>query len=163
MDSNSLELALKAKLEILLQKLSVDFSNLEVKVTEELNDEGKEISKALVSFSSADANLIIGHHGDSLQSIRSIIQQHIFKEFGEWVFIFLDVENYLEKRNDKLIEIAENASNKAKFLGKSIALYPMNSYERRVIHEAVSKIEGVESYSEGDSNNRHVIIANKAS
>lgn len=163
MDSNSLELALKAKLEILLQKLSVDFSNLEVKVSEELNDEGNEVSKAIVSFSSADANLIIGHHGDSLQSIRSIIQQHIFKEFGEWVFIFLDVENYLEKRNDKLIEIAENASNKAKFLGKSIALYPMNSYERRVIHEAVSKIEGVESYSEGDSHNRHVIIANKAS
>jgi len=159
MDKESLEITLKTKLEILLQKMGVDFSDVVVKVGE--NEEGNANFKATISFSSDDANLIIGYHGETLQSIRTVLQQHIFREFGEWVYIFLNVGNYLEEKNNKLIEIAENASSKAKFLGKSIALYPMNSFERRIIHEAVSKIEGVESYSEGEDRERRVIIANK--
>jgi len=158
MNSQILTLTLKTKLEIILQKLGVDFSNLSVDVKKDGEDNP---FKATVSFDSEDANLIIGYHGETLSSLRTIIQQHLFREFGEWVHVFLNVGNYLEDRNNKLIEVAENAVSKAKFLGKSIALYPMNSFERRIIHEVVAKLDGVESYSEGEGNERRVIIANK--
>jgi len=161
MDANTLEITLKTKLEIILQKLGVDYSNVTVEVTEgDTTEDDKSPFKATISFESEEANLIIGYHGETLQSIRTVIQQHIFREFGEWVHIFLNVGNYLEDRNNKLTEIAEIAAGKAKSLGKSIALYPMNSFERRVVHEVIAKIDGVESNSDGEGKERRVIISN---
>ena len=70
---------------------------------------------------------------------------------------FLDVENYKEKRQETLISLAERLARKAVSQNKEIKLEPMNAYERRIIHTALSDSD-VETHSEGEEPNRYLII-----
>ena len=134
------------------------FDELEVKADLDFEPLDKENTYLKVNIISDDANLLIGYHGDTLNSLQHIVNVILFNKFGEHGGVLLDVEGYRKEREKKLLSIAENAVSKAKFLDKSIALYPMNSYERKIVHEYVSSQEGVTSESEGEGAGRRVII-----
>ena len=133
--------------------LDTIFSHVGVKVD-------YDISESRIEISSDDANLLIGYHGETLSSLQHLLNIMLYKEFGEKKdrMVILDVSGYRQDREKKILEIAENASSKARFLNKSVALYPMNSYERRIVHTKVSEIDGVTSESEGEGQDRRVII-----
>ena len=133
------------------------FEKLTVKA-EVKSEFAQDETKLEVQIDSEDANLLIGYHGDTLNSIQHLVNAMVFNSFGEGTMVIVDVSGYRKEREQKLIEIAENASSKAKFLQKSVALYPMNSFERRIVHAKVSEIEGVSSHSEGEGYNRRIII-----
>ncbi len=73
------------------------------------------------------------------------------------VRVFLDVENYKEKRQETLISLAERLARKAIAQNKEIKLEPMNAYERRIIHTALVNYE-VTTHSEGEEPNRYLVI-----
>jgi spoIIIJ-associated protein len=75
--------------------------------------------------------------------------------------VIIDVGGYRKGREHKLKEMAKEVADKAKELGKSISLYPMSSYERRIVHEAIAAIDGVTSYSEGEGSERKIIVSLK--
>lgn len=129
------------------------FSHVGVKADYDISESGIEIS-------SDDANLLIGYHGETLSSLQHFLNIMLYKEFGgkKDRMVILDVSGYRQDREKKLLEMAESASSKARFLNKSVALYPMNSYERRIVHTKVSEIDGVTSESEGEGPDRRVII-----
>ena len=88
------------------------------------------------------------------------------KEFGseegeenKHPIIVIDVGGYRKNREIKLREMAKDVAQKAIELGKSVSLYPMSSYERRIIHEVISSIDGVTSFSEGEGPDRKVIVS----
>lgn len=78
---------------------------------------------------------------------------------GEYKRITLDSCGYREKREETLIQLAEKISNKALKTGRPTTLEPMNPYERRIIHSAVAKVEGVNSKSVGEEPYRKVVIS----
>ena len=77
---------------------------------------------------------------------------------GDYMKLGLDVAGYRNKREADLEALAKRLSEKVIRTGRSIAVEPMNPYERRIIHSAVGKIEGVRSESEGDGPDRRVVI-----
>ena len=76
----------------------------------------------------------------------------------EYKRVVVDCENYRENREATLNKLSENLAQKAIRMGKKIKLEPMNPYERRIIHAALSEKEGVSTVSEGKEPNRYIVI-----
>lgn len=102
---------------------------------------------------------IIGKKGellDSLQYLSSLVSNKIDREYFR---ITLDCNGFRERRKEQLEHLAAKIANNVKKNGRSSALEPMNPYERRIVHAAVSEIEGVTSKSTGEEPYRKVIIS----
>jgi spoIIIJ-associated protein len=77
---------------------------------------------------------------------------------GDWIKVLLDVNNYREEQKERLMSMARQLANKVLETGRAVSMTAMSSYERRLCHMAISEIEGVHSQSEGEGENRHLII-----
>ncbi len=102
---------------------------------------------------------ILGKKGevlDSLQYLASLVSNKINRDYFR---ITTDCEGFREKRKAQLEELAAKIAANVKKTGRTSALEPMNPYERRIIHAAVSEIEGVTSRSTGEEPYRKVIIS----
>ena len=102
---------------------------------------------------------IIGRRGETLDALQYLTSLVVNKMDGEYKRITLDSCGYREKREETLIQLAEKISNKALKTGRPTTLEPMNPYERRIIHSAVAKVEGVNSKSVGEEPYRKVVIS----
>lgn len=118
----------------------------------------EEEAGAELILSGEDIGFIIGHRGetlDSLQYLSSLVANH-----GEdkYYRITLDVGSFREKRKETLENLAKKMAVRSVKSGRNNSLEPMNPYERRIIHTAVQTIEGAKSWSEGEDMARHVLI-----
>ena len=102
--------------------------------------------------------ILIGHHGETLNAIQTILSMIVNRGREEWMRILVDVDNYRLKQQDNLRSLAQRMAEKAIFLKEPVALSPMTSFDRRVVHMAISEIEGVESESIGEGSERKVVI-----
>ena len=105
-------------------------------------------------------NELIGYRGETLNALQYLLSM-IIKNAGYKTKVFLDVENYKKRREETLASLAERLARKAVKLNKPIELEPMNAYERRIIHTVLGDNEFVETHSEGEEPNRHLIITPK--
>lgn len=113
---------------------------------------------ALLTLTGDDIGFIIGHRGetlDSLQYLSGLVANHVEDSYYR---ITLDIGNYREKRKETLEALGKKMAAKALKTQRNCSLEPMNPYERRIIHTAVQEVEGVKSWSEGEDLARHVII-----
>ncbi len=108
-----------------------------------------------------DMGLLIGKRGQTLDALQYLTSLVVNKESGTYYKVKLDTENYRARRKETLENLAKNLSSKVKKTKKSVALEPMNPYERRIIHSALQYDKFVETYSEGEEPNRKVVIAMK--
>lgn len=111
-----------------------------------------------VQIKTEDTSLLIGYHGDTLASLEHVLKLIILNKSGVWLKIRIDVDGYKKNREEKISSIARRAIDKCRFLNEPVTLLPMNSFERKVVHELAAS-EGLSSYSIGEGNNRKVIIA----
>ncbi len=109
-----------------------------------------------------DVSFVLGRHGevlDSLQYLCGLIANDSCHEESRFCRIRLEAGEYRENRRRTLMSLGKNIAEQVYRLGKPIALEPMKSYDRMVIHMAVDKIRGVRSWSEGNDKVRWVVIA----
>ena len=100
---------------------------------------------------------VIGYHGKVLKSLQLLAQNYLHDRHSKR-FSVLNVRDYLEQRTETLIDLAEKTAAKVKETGREYVMDPMTNSERKIIHKALSQIEGVESHSEGDDPNRYVVV-----
>ena len=112
-----------------------------------------------VDIDSNGSGAIIGRRGETLDALQYLTSLVVNKMDGEYKRITLDSCGYREKREETLIQLAEKISNKALKTGRPTTLEPMNPYERRIIHSAVAKVEGVNSKSVGEEPYKKVVIS----
>ena len=116
----------------------------------------------LITVDGEGAGLLIGHHGETLDSLQYLANlaanKKVKGEKREYVKITLDVEGYRAKREEALRALARRMAAKVVKGKKSVMLEPMNPYERRIIHSEVQGIEGVSTNSIGSENNRRVVM-----
>lgn len=103
--------------------------------------------------------VIIGRRGETLDSIQYLSSLVANRGEGDYIRVNIDSGNYREKRERTLEALARKLANTAVRTGKSTTLEPMNPYERRVIHGAVSRVKGATSSSIGVDPNRRVVIS----
>jgi spoIIIJ-associated protein len=132
--------------------------NIEAEV--EMSD--GENGEKRITISGSNAAILIGHHGETLDSLQYLASLAANKRIGskkeEYVRITVDVEGYRAKREEPLRALARNKAAKVLKYKKSVMLEPMNPYERRIIHSEVQNIEGVSTNSIGSDGNRKVVI-----
>jgi len=101
---------------------------------------------------------VIGRRGETLDAIQHLVNYSINRGNDKRMHISVDAENYRSKREDSLVHLAEKMAEKAVKYKRSMALEPMNSYERHVIHTALQNYEGVSTASIGVEPNRRVVV-----
>ena len=131
------------------------FSLLNITACTELVSEGEKIE---INVTAANTTAIIGKHGGMLDAIQTLAGAVANTGRDDYKRVVVDCEDYREKREATLNKLAENLAQKAIRLGKKIKLEPMNPYERRIIHAALSEREGVSTASEGKEPNRYIVI-----
>ena len=131
-------------------------------VTVELKDaEGSKDAK-LIDIQGEGAGVLIGHHGDTLDSLQYLANLAANKRVDgvkpPYVKISVDAEGYRAKREATLRQLARRMADRVLKQKKSVMLEPMNPYERRIIHSEIQGIEGVSTNSIGSENNRKIVI-----
>lgn len=105
--------------------------------------------------------ILIGKDGKTLEALQNILRQVLLKEVGDEYKILLDIENYKEKKITNLERVAKKLAREVKKTKVEIKLDRMNSYERRIIHNALTNNKKVYTESEGEEPNRYVVIKPK--
>ena len=112
-----------------------------------------------VNLSGSGMGAIIGRRGETLDAIQHLTNYVVNKGTEKHLHISVDAEAYRSKREESLTRLAEKMAEKAIKYKRSMALEPMNSYERHVIHTALQNYEGVTTNSTGVEPNRRVVVS----
>ncbi len=111
-----------------------------------------------VNLRGSSMGAVIGRRGDTLDAIQHLTNFSVNRGEKQRLYINVDAENYRKKREESLVRLAEKMAAKTIKYRRSMALEPMNSYERHVIHAALQNYKGVSTSSTGVEPNRRVVI-----
>lgn len=156
MDYDKLQQKISEFLQTVLDGTEIQYK---LEFSQETTDDQRLMTNVVVQ--STDDSLLIGYHGNTLNSLQHLLNVVLYHEFKEDSNVVLDIGSYKSERKEKVLQVAQSAIEKARSLRKSIALYPMSAFERKLVHESVAKTEDLSSYSEGEGAERRVVIAIK--
>ena len=125
----------------------------------EINITEREGGGILVDLAGPGMGAVIGRRGETLDAIQHLTNYAVNHGNDKRLRISVDAENYRAKREESLTKLAEKMAEKAIKYKRSMALEPMNSYERHVIHTALQNYEGVTTASTGTEPNRRVVVS----
>ena len=112
-----------------------------------------------VNLSGSGMGAVIGRRGETLDAIQHLTNYAVNRGSDKHMHISVDAESYRAKREESLVRLAEKMAAKAVKYKRSMALEPMNSYERHIIHAALQDYEGVTTSSTGTEPNRRVVVS----
>jgi len=102
--------------------------------------------------------LLIGKRGNTLESIQELTRIVVHRVTGERCSVLVDVEDYRKRRRAQVLHRARDAARRVKKSGRQEALEPMSAYERKLVHDAVAEMGGLQTASEGEEPERRVVI-----
>ena len=132
--------------------------DMTVVVDVKYNEEEKEID---IDLSGDEMGVLIGKRGQTLDSLQYLVSLVVNKESEDYIRVKVDTENYRERRKETLENLAKNIAYKVKRTRRTVALEPMNPYERRIIHSALQNDKYVTTHSEGEEPFRKVVVSLK--
>ncbi len=112
----------------------------------------------IIDLAGDDSGLLIGRRGQTLQALQFLVTLIVRKKLGEDVRVVLDVENYRQRRENSLRDMAAKVASRVSQTNRSITLEPMSPADRRIIHTSLSEYPGVRTESAGEGENRKVTI-----
>jgi len=117
-----------------------------------------EEGNVFVQMTGDTLGILIGRRGETLDAVQYLTSLKVNRGQENYTRVTLDTENYRAKREDTLIRLANRMANRAVKTGRKVSMEPMNPYERRIIHSALQANQAVDTHSEGEEPNRHVVI-----
>lgn len=121
----------------------------------------RETGMLTIDMKGDNMGVLIGKRGQTLDSLQYLVSLVVNKGIDGYIHVKADTENYRERRKKTLENLAKNIAAKVKRNRTSVALEPMNPYERRIIHSALQSDRYVTTYSEGEEPYRKVIVTMK--
>jgi spoIIIJ-associated protein len=122
----------------------------------ELKDEPERV---LLSVRSDGSGLLIGRKGETLDALEYLVTKMVHKGAEDKKRIVIDTENYRSRREESLVHLAHRLADKAKRLGRSVTISPMNAHDRRIIHLALQEDKTLRTRSTGTGLFRRVVIS----
>ncbi len=141
--------------EFLKEKLAELLNNMQIECQFETSVRDEQIN---IKMYSDKNSILIGKNGQTLMAIQTVLRQMVHNEIGMYPYILLDVENYKEKKIGNLERTAKRIAKEVQKTKIDVSLDNMNSYERRIIHNALTKFKNISTTSEGEEPNRHIVI-----
>lgn len=114
-----------------------------------------------INLATSNNSVMIGKNGRTIKAIRLLLNQVLSKYIPFNLIINIDVANYLEKQNNYFIREVEEIAREVLESKANISLEPMNSYERRIVHNVINKYDELESESSGIGLDRYITIKYK--
>ncbi len=141
---------IKKETEELIAKI-VDSFEIEVKEEDEIYYINIKSEK--------EASVIIGRHGETIRSIQKLLEVVLYKKLNQSIEILVNVNDFREKQKEKLEILADEYADKVRDNQQSITIKNLSSYERKIIHEYITKNHpDLKSYSIGEGKDRKLVI-----
>jgi spoIIIJ-associated protein len=121
-------------------------------------DVSVEPDHVYAELSGEDAGLLIGRHGATIEAFQEITRSAVKAATGSWPAVSVDVEGYLDRRREQLSSRALRLADKVRRSGQPVDMPPMTSSERKIVHQALSRVSGVRTESTGQGPDRHLTI-----
>jgi len=112
----------------------------------------------LVDGPEDDMALLIGRRGQTLDAIQELTRMVVSRRLDTRVRVIVDVQDYRKRREERLVENARNLADRVLETGREAELDPMNPFERKLVHDALADLPGVETSSRGEEPNRFVVV-----
>lgn len=122
----------------------------------------KEDSLEVNIESNEESGLLIGKYGKTIEALELILNLSVKQELGEWTRIVLNIADWKEKQEERLSSLAENVVTKVKETGVEQYIYNLSSAQRRTVHMILSENTDVETASEGEGQDRYLIVRPRA-
>ena len=117
-----------------------------------------ENDRAVVAIVGTGLKALIGPRGETLDALQELTRLAVAQRTGVRSRLMLDISGHRQARRDELTALAKDTAQRVLDSGESARLTPMNPFERKVVHDAISAIDGVRSESEGEEPNRRVVV-----
>ena len=111
-----------------------------------------------ITIHSENSSILIGKNGRTLSSIQTLLRAAISKKTSMHINVVLDVENYKVRQEKNIERLAKKLAKEVIKTKEPITMDSMNSYERRLVHNALTNFKGITTESEGEEPNRRVVI-----
>jgi len=144
-----IESSVRELLELLVEQLGLD---AEVDVRQD----GETVTGALIGD---ELGLFIGRHGQTIEAVQHLAQRIAFRGRPSELRVVIDAAGYRDRRASALRRTADEAAESAVSGGRPVALDAMSASERKLVHEYLRERGDVETYSEGDEPDRHLVVA----
>jgi spoIIIJ-associated protein len=102
--------------------------------------------------------ILIGRHGRTLDAIQDVVRATVQHRTASRCLVIVDVEDYRKRRRSQVARRAGELARRVSKTGRAEAMEPMSAFERKIVHDVVAEIGGLETASEGDEPNRHVVV-----
>ncbi len=146
---------IKNFIEEFIRKTTFDFGSVQVTLD-------MDSGSYWCSINSDDSRALIGRDGETIQALNYVIKRILETKYKENTpRVIIDVNDYQKSRIEKIKTVAYMMAERARFFKSKVELEPMNAFERRIVHEYVSKHEDLASESAGIGRSRRVVISYK--
>jgi spoIIIJ-associated protein len=105
-----------------------------------------------------DMGLLIGKHGHTVDALQELLRGHVQRATGTRCVVQVDVEDYRKRRRSRIVQRAGEVARRVRKSGRPESLEPMSAYERKIVHDTVGALGGLETASEGEEPQRRVVI-----
>jgi spoIIIJ-associated protein len=117
-----------------------------------------EGNRAAVSIVGADLSTLVGPDGATLEALQELTRLAVHQQTGVRSRLMLDIGGHRARRREELTALGTETAGRVKADGETVRLDPMTPFERKVVHDAVSAVDGVLSESEGEEPHRRIVI-----
>ena len=117
-----------------------------------------EGNRAAVSIVGADLGQLVGPGGQTLEALQELTRLAVHRETGVRSRLMLDIGGHRARRREELTELGTRTAEQVRDKGETVRLDPMTPFERKVVHDAVSAVDGVVSESEGEEPQRRIVV-----
>lgn len=124
----------------------------------EINEYEGDENELILDLDGDDLSVLIGKKGATINSLQQLVSLIVSQRLGYRYPVTIDVHGYKGRQKDKTEDFAFRMANKAIKQKRKINLRPMPAYERRLIHIALRDEKGIETYSEGEGSDRHLVL-----
>lgn len=133
-------------------------AKMDIDAIAEPNPQGGHMYVDIVDGPEDDMALLIGRHGQTLEAIQELARMAVGRKLDQRIRVIVDVEDYRKRRESRLEEDAREAALRVAADGGEYEFDPMNAYERKLVHDVVAGVDGVETVSRGEEPSRYVVI-----
>lgn len=133
-------------------------TRMDIDAIAEPSEEGGRMYVDILDGDDADMALLIGKQGATLDAIQELARQVVGRRLDQRILVLVDVEDYRKRRTSKVEEKARLAAERALESGEEQALEPMDALERKIAHDAIAQMDGVQTESKGDEPERYVVV-----
>ena len=125
----------------------------------DIKDDG---DRTVLEIQTSDTELVIGRRGVVIDALQHLVSKAVFKERGERSEktkpLVVDAGGYRDKQVERLRSLAQKMGEKALQTKQIVELQPMSPHDRRIVHMAIAEMPGLSSRSEGEGEDRHILV-----